>query len=412
MSVRRSTIGYGVAAGALALVIVAGSLLYLGLPNETGINSLAGPPSLLVIQLTDPPVVPAGTSSLNLSYSSLSLLVGEPSGIGRQIVLKTVTVTPPGGSVSMDLLKLQNVSQTIGTASLPDGSSIYSVTFDVSGIRVAINGTIFPVTLASGGGNFEVTLANNPILHGTNLALLRLDPVVVNTPSGYELIPSSVGVIRATEGGGEGQLGFQHHLSNEDNRDLNELHGSISASLLELSVAGNTTTIEIQVNNTGLVPLNLNAVGIDGNFQVQNSNCGGGNSQSGEDHGNHGNNGGKCAHDGEIVFVPLMSATTTSITESTTTTSSRTCSTFQLRLGSADGGPDDWTGLSLEPGQCAYLSYNGVISFGESNSVYIPSTSMGQIYEIHIAVSNGAGSQLTCTLPPGVGSCKLDHHES
>ncbi len=50
--------------------------------------------SLVLLQLTDPPSVPTGTTSLNLTYSSISLLVGEPATNGK-VTMTLVSVTLP-----------------------------------------------------------------------------------------------------------------------------------------------------------------------------------------------------------------------------------------------------------------------------------------------------------------------------
>lgn len=228
MSVKRDTLRYGTAAVVLALVIIAGSafLVNSSLLPWSSSNSNQGPKSLLIIQLTDPPSVPSGTTSLNLTYSALALLVGEPTGTNHQMNINTITVDSSGGSITLELLKLQNISQTIGSVSLPEGSVIYSVTFTISKISVDINGTTYAVSLTSRGSSFIVAMADQFELHGTNVALLQLNPVVVDTPSGFSLIPSSVGVLLQSEGQGESQVGWQHQLTNEDNQDLNHANGA------------------------------------------------------------------------------------------------------------------------------------------------------------------------------------------
>jgi hypothetical protein len=382
---------YGVAAAALAIVIIAGStfLVNSSLLPWSGVQSASGA-SLLVIQLTDPPQVPHGTSSLNLTFTSLGLLVGEPTGSDHLVSTGTVNVAPSGGSATLDLLKLQNVSQTIGSASIPAGSEIYSVTFTVSGIKIDVNGTVSAVSLATGGSTFTVTLADHPELHGTNLALLQLDPAVVNTASGYKLIPSSVGVLRQSDGQGEDQFGYQHQLNSQDETDLEAAQGSVSASLLAFSVSGDMTMATFQVDNTGGVQVTLNAIGLHGNFE--------------DKHGGQAEN-----HPEEVVFVPVIpaspSTTTTSTSSSTTTSAPKSCSAYQLKL--ASGGPEEdmRDGLVLNPGDCAKLSFSGIITSGGSNSALIPSVLSGQAYEVHIIASNGANLQLDCVLPVAANSC-------
>ncbi len=407
MSVKRNTIRYGAAAAVLALVIIAGSSFLAGssiLPFS-GSSSFQGPKSLLVIQLTDPPHVPVGTTSLNLTYTSLDLLVGEPTGVDHQVNTNTVTVTPSGGSATLDLLKLQNVSQTIGSVSLPDGSVIYSVTFTVSGISIDVNGTVSPVSLATGGSSFTVAIAGEHELHGTNKALLELNPVVVDTPSGFKLIPSSTGVIRQYEGEGEDQVGSQHQLTTDDEQDLEHARGSVSANLLVLSVSGTTSTIAVQVNNTGTESVMLNAIGLHGNFTVQGNACPSSESTSTSQTETESHQPQCEMHDhaDEVVFVPVIPASTT--------TSSKSCVAGQMNLVNGESTDDHKDGgLVLSPGECINLTFSGIIMFGESPLVLIPSTSSGQTYDVHIIASNGANLQLDCVLPLGANSCKVDPH--
>ena len=115
MSVRRKSIEYAAVAVVLSLGIIAASILITGVPivSQSSGSSQVEAPSTLAIRLTDPPQVPALTSSLNLTYSSISLLVGEPTGTSGELTTKSTAVTPSGGSATIDLMSLQNVSETI-----------------------------------------------------------------------------------------------------------------------------------------------------------------------------------------------------------------------------------------------------------------------------------------------------------
>jgi len=409
MSLKRNSIRYGVAAAALAILVISGITYLTGLPIVQNNGSVQGPTSLLVIQLTDPPQVPSGTTSLNMTYSSLSLLVGEPTGVDSQMTTKSITLTPSGGTATLDLLKLQNVSQTIASASLPDGSSVYTATFTVTKLSIDVGGTISTVSLAT-GTTFTVTLSNVPVLHGTNVALLRLDPVVVTTSTGYSLIPSSVGVLRQSEGQGEDQIGFHHKLTGEDWKDIDNARGSTSANLLSLTVSGTTTTVVVQVTNTGSGPMNLNAIGLGGSFTVSGL-CGGTtttttSTQSG-DSDNHGHNQcGPWDHPMEVVFVPVVPSTTT--TTSTSTTTSSTCTALTMQLLNGRFWYDHDNGLTLAPGTSVNLPFSGTLTFGDSSITLVPSTASGQTYQVHIIASNGANLKLDCTLPLGTGSCTVD----
>ena len=148
--------------GAVLAVIIAVGLagaVMLAAPqhsqqSNTSTSQLLSGKSVLLVQLTDPPIVPAGTSSLNMSYSDISLLVSEPvatttvtssvttSGTSSSTITYTITQSQSGVRTSpqsistkqsgiVDLLKLQNVSKTLASVILPNGSTIYSVNFAV-----------------------------------------------------------------------------------------------------------------------------------------------------------------------------------------------------------------------------------------------------------------------------------------
>jgi len=428
MSLKARSIKYGVAALVLSIAIIAAASFLAGASPAVNLASNSsqssqssqfsqssqasaqqGATSLLVVQLTDPPSVPAGTLWLNLTYSSLGLLVGEPTGSSGQLSPQTLTVTPKGGLATLDLLGLQNVTETIASASVPDGSAIYSVTFTVHSISIDVGGTVSSVALATNGNTFTVTMANVPTLHGTNLALLELNPVVVNSPDGYTLVPSSVGVLRTSEGQGESNIGWKHALSNDDDNNLKQAKGSLSANLLSLSTSGSTTTMTIQVVNTGSTAVNLLAIGMTGQFGAQ------GDCQSGtttttstsetstgwtQPWTNQGGNWQKFAcwmanHWSILAFVPVIPSSTSTTTTSSTSTAS--CGTGQLSLLSRGFG-GRFGGLALSPGQCVDLTYTGTISFGDTGITIVPTTTAGTVYHVYVMATNGANLGLMCTL--------------
>jgi len=443
MSLKARSIRYGVAALVLSIAIIASASFLAGLSPATGpatsssqpaVNSATassqssqasaqpGSNSLLVVQLTDPPSVPAGTIWLNLTYSSLGLLVGEPTGSGGQLSPQTLTVTPKGGSATLDLLGLQNVTETIASASVPDGSAIYSVTFTVHSISIDVDGTVSSVALATNGNTFTVTMANVPTLHGTNVALLQLNPVVVDSPDGYTLVPSSVGVLRTSEGQGESTIGWRHSLSNDENNYLEQAKGSLSANLVSLSVSGSITSLTIQVANTGSTPVNLIAIGMTGQFGAQGG-CQSGTttttttSTSTETSGwsqpwtNQGGNWQKfvcwmAGHWSILAFVPVLpTSTSTSTTTSSTTTAS--CGSGQLSLLSRSFG-GRFGGLSLSPGQCVDLTYTGTITFGGTGITIVPTTTAGTVYHVYVMATNGANLGLACTLGTTISCTPLE----
>lgn len=401
-SLRKQTLQYTVAAVAIAAIVMIASSFYLSpMTGQQGANS-----ATLVIQLTDPPVVPAGTSSLNLTYSSIGMLVGEPAG-GGQVTTKSVTVA---GSATVDLLKLQNISKTIASASLPAGSTVYSLSFTVTGVMIDVSGTKSPVTLATGGSTLTVTLSRPSVIEGTNIALLRLNPVVVSTPSGYQLIPSAVGAVRGESQGDKGHegVGSEQQLTSQDKDELNQASGSAAASLKALSVSSDVTTLTVEVKNSGNGPIDINAIGIHGSFTVVGQTCPSsdmwmskymGDSSSTTTTTSTSTTTCESQHTDELVFVPSGSSV-----------SGTGCVSMTMNLVNgdhSDHGNDH--SLTLASGQCVDLTFSGKITFGEASFVLVPNTASGQVYGVHVVASEGANMELSCTLPVSSTSCSVAH---
>ncbi len=112
------------------------------------------------------------------------------------------------------------------------------------------------MTIATGGNSLLVTLTHPAVLLGTNVVLLDLNPTIISAPTGYQLIPSSVGVLRPPLEitNKDNGLGSQHQLNEQDQDEFNQTKAEMSANLTALSVSGTTTTITIQVKNIGNCP--------------------------------------------------------------------------------------------------------------------------------------------------------------
>lgn len=200
--------------------------------SSTSTHTPAFGQSVLVVQLTDPPLVPAGTSSLDLTYSAVNLLVSEPA-LDGQVTISSVSITPSGGSATVDLLSLQGVSQTIASVNLPTGSVIYTIGFTVESIAIKINGTVYQVSLAVGRTALVATLIHSVSLNRDAAVLLELDPVVVNTPTGYQLIPLTVGVLKPQSEyqSGDQNVGARNPVSPKDQQMLDQARGQVGRLL-------------------------------------------------------------------------------------------------------------------------------------------------------------------------------------
>jgi len=362
---------------------------------------IEGAKSQLIVQLTDPPVVPQGTTSLNLTYTQIDLLVAEPGLSSSQ----SVAMFPNGSSATVDLLRLENISRTLAFARLPDGSEILSATFVASDIEMEVNGTSLPVTLATGGNNLVVNMTQSQVLQGTNALLLELNPTIINGSTGYQMVPSSLGIFKPQSEitTNDSEVGYTQNLSDQDQSMLHHEKGSLSANLIVLSVSGTTTMMIVQVTNTGTGPERLVLFAVHGDFDWVCPSS----TVSQDSSGVVRQNGSDC-HGGisEIVFMPGAPQTTTA--------SSTTVSGCAPRHMTLLNGPEIMSNLIkpiiMNPGQCLTFTYSGVISFGNWNHVLVPSTAPGQKYVVHVFAANGAAIKITCTLQASSQpSCVVDH---
>ncbi len=140
--------------------------------STSGIDSASARASTqLIVELTDPATVPAGTTSLNLTYSQIVLSVTLASGSPQSIVLVS------GGESAVNLLGLDNLSQTVALGQIESGSQVLSATFLESNMEIGINGTNYPVILATGGNALPVDITDPPQINGTeNVLLLDMSP--------------------------------------------------------------------------------------------------------------------------------------------------------------------------------------------------------------------------------------------
>jgi hypothetical protein len=172
MSVKRNTIGYGIAAAVLALVIIAASA-FIASNNLVPSPSASGQASgQLDVLLTDPPTVPNGVTGVYVTYTNVGVHI---RGAGNQSGWTGVSI-----SGTIDLMKLVNVSTTL--ASLKVTSGFYNaLRFNISSAKVAFNGANYTafvpraqILVAIPGGGIPVNASK------TSAAIIDMYPTVIN----------------------------------------------------------------------------------------------------------------------------------------------------------------------------------------------------------------------------------------
>lgn len=124
------------------------------------------PSNALLFSLTDPPIVPNGTQSLFINYSSLEIHITAQNGTSMWV--------PGRGNGTIDLLNLVNTSQIIGLARIPKNTTVNEVRFNVDSARVKINGTEYNVSIP----NSQVSTQIYPPASNSEEVLIDLFPTV------------------------------------------------------------------------------------------------------------------------------------------------------------------------------------------------------------------------------------------
>lgn len=430
---------YGIAAIAVAIIVVGAAILAVPASqqstNTTGFNGQTGTQIggtvPMIIQLTDPPNVPNGTQSLNLTYSSISIHVTGESGPASWI--------NSNASGEVNLLSLVNVSKTLTVIQVPKDSSINMIKFNMSSVSIDVNGTSYPVSTSN--SILTVPLIGGDRVQNLSATLLQLNPTVHeiianNTSISFFLVPSATGIVKNTGvNQNETQVGSEHHLNQTEVEDLDNARGNVSISSVTLSTSGNITVLNLTLTNNGNVSVTLSAISLHGIFNStglfsSTSSCSSNvESTSSSNSGDYASNSSSTREQGdhESQLSNLTSTTETSNeTTATTTTTSMPVPEYdshnnhssdgcgvenhaindlphevvyaangtQLIVLSGEDATDrqvNATPVVLAPGQSETFTFNGIISFsfGDQNNhtLYLVPI-VGSMYGVQADMSN------------------------
>ena len=384
MSIKIQTLKYGAVAIAIAAIIIVSSIvvgplgkIYSSTSSGTT-SSLGNAGSVpLLVQLTDPPSVPTGTQSLNLTYNNLELHVLKDGAV--------VGWVKTGSSGTVNLQSLVNVSKTIGIAQIPNGSSVDQIRFDIVSVSINVNGTVYNVSTTS--NTLIAPIAGGNKLENLSSTLLELSPTVTETSTGnatvpptFVLVPSATAVILSHPNTDQATVGAEAPLTSGDRAELEGAKGNVSIEATSLSVSGNRTMFSLTIKNNGNMSATLQAVTIHGKFNASStasSTCVSSTSstKTSEDSGDSSNPCGEneVEYPNEIVFA---------------LNSSNSLVQFN---GETNGNS---TALVLQPGQSVSLTFNATITLirGDSGSQYTITAFpiLGATYSIQGEFSNDA----------------------
>lgn len=240
----------------IAVILISAAVMLSSKPKSSVPSATSNSQVSTSILLTDPPVVPNGTTSLFLQYSSVS--VHSPVSGGW------VSSNTQG---SVNLMALTNLSVVIGNLNLSSNAAPDLVRFYASNANITINGTTYNVTIP--GGQITAHLSNNTKLNGTSSILVQLYPVVVtiytNTTPDFILVPSAkavmVGNVLAGKKPREGEF---IPLTHNEDRSLDSATPNITITNASVMQANNTTALTFTLTDNSNYSIRLMHMGLSG----------------------------------------------------------------------------------------------------------------------------------------------------
>jgi len=259
---------YGLAAVLVAIVVIAAVLLTNPMSSLTPSQTSA---ASFLVMLTDPPTVPAGTAWLNLTYSNVTLHVVGPDGTSGWLSVNA--------SGTVDLFKLENVSQTIASTTIPSGSAVDRIQFTIASVWAKVDGTVYPVTALS--NTMVISIAKSQVNQTLSGALVDFNPTLLQIQATnssedvvyyYVLVPSATATIVTSLSRAQVKVGYIVELGQNDREKLVRVVESFSKNLTivsaSLSVNGNVTSLNVTLKNKGDVSFRIFGLTLQGIFNA------------------------------------------------------------------------------------------------------------------------------------------------
>jgi hypothetical protein len=221
------------------------------------------------VMLTDPPIVPAGTTVLNLTYSDISLYVTYANGTSEWLSV--------GTSGTVNSFALVNMTKTIASATIPTGSSVDKVEFTIANVDAVINGTTYSVTTLSNTlvmsvANSKVNQTLSGVLIDFNPTLLEIQSVDANgNPVDYfVLAPSATATVVTSLDQAQVKVGTIVKIGQNGQarltRVVQDFSQDMSITSASLSVNGNTTSLSVTLTNNGDITFRIFGIMLQGQF--------------------------------------------------------------------------------------------------------------------------------------------------
>ena len=264
----RWTLKYGLAAVLVAIVVI-GIVLYT---NPTSLTpSQPSAATSFLVMLTDPPIVPTGTTMLNLTYTNVTLHVGYTNGTAEWL--------PVNASGTVDLFSLINFSQTIASTTILNDTTVDKIQFTIAGVEAEVNGTLYNVTALS--NTLVMSIANSQVNQTLSGVLVDFNPTLLqiqatdsngNLVYYYVLVPSATAVVVTSLSREQVKVGTIVELGQNDREKLvrvvEEFSNNLTIVSASLSVNGNVTSLSVTLMNDGNVTFRILGLTLNGEFNA------------------------------------------------------------------------------------------------------------------------------------------------
>jgi hypothetical protein len=263
------TLKYGLAAMLVAVIVIA-AVLFVN-PLSYLVASQKSTPGSFLVMLTDPPTVPANTTVLNLTYSKIMLYLLYTNGTSEWLNFSV--------SGTVDLLKLENMSETIASTQIPINSTVEKIQFTITSVDATINGTVYAVTPLS--STIVMSVANSKVNETFSGVLVDFNPTLVMIQAAesngtsvdyFVLVPSATATIVTSLNRAQVKVGTIVDLGQNDREKLVHVVESFSQNLTitsaSLSVNGNVTSLSVTLENKGDIDFRICGLTLHGDFNV------------------------------------------------------------------------------------------------------------------------------------------------
>ncbi len=170
-------------------IIVIGLILFAAFAVASYLYMQSTSVTYIPMSLSDPPLVPEGTQSLYINYSSVAVHVSIDGALEW---------LPVNASGRVDLLSLINVSQVIGELGVKPNALIGGVRFNITSASIMIDNVTYPVAVSS--KEITATIGGYKRVNATSGLLLDFLPIVVPAYENYSTVFAMLPSLTATIG--------------------------------------------------------------------------------------------------------------------------------------------------------------------------------------------------------------------